>query len=97
MTSISKVIPFGNDDLKVEEIKQVNNDSDEFIRRAHSGNPGKVNYGNFVKKQQENKTQNSMKKNTMKTEQIKMGGRFSDALFLVLLTKSLNFKYRDHR
>lgn len=68
MGSKAKVIPFGNEDLKVEEIKRVNYDDDDGVRRVKSNNPGKVNYENFVKKQKENMSQNLSKKNTLKME-----------------------------
>ena len=77
MSSKAKVIPFENDDLKVEELKQVCYDDDDNVRRVHSSNHGKINYENFVKKQQENKSQNMQKKNTLKIEKNKTGGRIT--------------------
>lgn len=83
MSSKAKVIPFGNEDLKVEELKLVNYDDDDDVRRVKSNNPGKVNYGNFVKKQKENMSQSLNKKNTLKMES-KIGGKFNQESFKVL-------------
>lgn len=56
MSTNAKVIPFANDDLKIEEMKEVSYDDSNYQRKlsSMSKNDKGVNYENFVKKQQEN-------------------------------------------
>ena len=63
MTSNAKVIPFVNDDLRVEELKEINYEDQDSENKSFScSKPNGVGYDNFVKKHQENISKTEVKK-----------------------------------